>query len=104
MSQVFLNITLFGMDPQSAVDAPRFASYDFLDSFEPHARLPGRIAVESDIGEGTIAQLRAMGHDAVAWPSRTWRAGGVCVISHDPRSGIHSAGADPRRTSYALSR
>jgi gamma-glutamyltranspeptidase / glutathione hydrolase len=104
MAQVFLNMTLFGMDPQEAVDAPRFASYDFPDSFAPHARLPGRIAIEAEIGERKIEELRRMGHDAVAWPSRTWRAGGVCLISHDPRSGIHLAAADPRRTSYALGR
>ncbi|HYG42679.1 MAG TPA: gamma-glutamyltransferase [Bordetella sp.] len=104
MAQVFLNIAVFGMNPQEAVDAPRFATYDFPDSFEPHESLPGRLTVESDIGQETTDALRAMGHDALPWPARTWRAGAVCLIQHDPGSGVCLAGADPRRPSYAIAR
>lgn len=104
MAQVFLNITQFGMNPQQAVDAPRFATYDFEDSFEPHDRLPGRVTVESNLGDETIDALRAMGHDAVPWPTRTWRAGAVCLTLLDPRTGVRLAGADPRRPSYAIAR
>lgn len=102
MAQVLLNITMFGMNAQEAVDAPRFASYDFPDSFEPHTRLPGRVTLEADIGTSALEKLREMGHDAIAWPVRTWRAGGVCLIDFDPNTGIRVAGADPRRPSYAL--
>ncbi|MBV7482216.1 gamma-glutamyltransferase family protein [Bordetella sp. BOR01] len=104
MAQVFLNITAFGMNPQEAVDAPRFATYDFPDSFEPHASLPGRLTAESDIGEETTSALKSMGHDAVPWPVHTWRAGAVCLIQHDPRRGVCLAAADPRRPSYAMAR
>ena len=41
MLQVFLNIHLFGMEVQEAVEAPRVASYSFPSSFEPHAYHPG---------------------------------------------------------------
>ena len=41
MLQTLLNRIAFGMDPQSAVEAPRFATYSFPDSFEPHSILPG---------------------------------------------------------------
>lgn len=102
MAQVFLNMQLFGMTHQEAVEAPRFATYDFPDSFEPHARLPGRINVECTIGEDVLQGLRNMGHDAVPWPERTWRAGSVCLAGYDPRTGIRSAAADPRRQSYAI--
>ncbi|MGE0800291.1 MAG: gamma-glutamyltransferase family protein [Lautropia sp.] len=102
MAQVFLNLTEFGFDPQAAVDAPRFATYDFPDSFEPHVRLPGRVHVEADLGAGTAEALRLRGHDVVQWPARTWRAGGVCVLDFDPGTGISLAGADPRRPSYAV--
>lgn len=101
MAQVFLNLTRFGFDAQSAVDAPRFATYDFPDSFEPHLRLPGRVNLEADMPAGTAEALRQRGHDVAAWPVRSWRAGGVCILAIDPATGISFAGADPRRPSYA---
>ena len=44
MLQVLLNMIVFDMNPQQAVEAPRFASYSFPDSFEPHSYSPGRAA------------------------------------------------------------
>ena len=37
MLQVFLNVTVFGMDAQEAVEAPRFATYSFP---APSSRTP----------------------------------------------------------------
>src|SRR5204862_3895155 len=47
MLQVLLNMTAFGMNPQQAVEAPRFATYSFPDSFEPHSYSPGVLYVEN---------------------------------------------------------
>ncbi|WP_414819835.1 gamma-glutamyltransferase [Sphingomonas sp. Root710] len=102
MTQAFLNMHLFGMNPQEAVEAPRFATYDFPDSFEPHSRLVGRLNLEASIDQRTFAALRDMGHDVAAWSERSWRAGSVCIASIDPASGIRTAAADPRRQSYAI--
>jgi gamma-glutamyltranspeptidase / glutathione hydrolase len=102
MLQTLLNVTLFGMDPQQAVEAPRFATYDFPDSFEPHGRLPGRLTLEGRIPESVGADLRSRGHDIAWWPDWTWKAGAVCMIDADPVRGVLSAGADPRRPAYAL--
>lgn len=102
MLQVFLNIALFGMEPQLAVESPRFASYSFPDSFEPHAYFPGRLHMENRIAKSTGEALAARGHDVRWWPETTWRAGAVCGIVADTRSGVLTAGADPRRPSYAL--
>lgn len=102
MLQVLLDIALFGMDPQSAVEAPRFATYSFPDSFEPHHNFPGRLNVESRIPKATGEALAARGHDLAWWPERTWRAGAVCTIYADKRTGVLSGGADPRRPSYAV--
>lgn len=100
MLQVFLNIVVFGMDPQQAVEAPRFATFSFPDSFEPHAYDPGRLSIERRLN-GAIGQgLGARGHRVEEWPDLLWRAGGVCTIL--ARQGSLSAGADPRRPSYAL--
>ena len=46
MLQVFLNQAVFGMDPQSAAEAPRFASYSWPELTLPHNYLPGRLCVE----------------------------------------------------------
>ena len=102
MLQVFLNIHVFGMDPQPAVEAPRFASYSFPSSFEPHSYYPGRLNIEGRIGEATGDALARLGHKVERWPDWTWLAGSVCTIVADRKRGIISGAADPRRPSYAL--
>jgi gamma-glutamyltranspeptidase/glutathione hydrolase len=102
MLQVFLNVVVFGMDPQQAVEMPRAATYSFPDSFEPHQYLPGRLNLESrcdtEIGDG----LKALGHDFEWWPDWIWRAGAVCTIVADQQRGTLTGGADPRRPCYAV--
>jgi gamma-glutamyltranspeptidase/glutathione hydrolase len=100
MLQVFLNMTVFGMNPQQAVEAPRFASYSFPDSFEPHSYSPGVLHVEDRVPQSVRSGLAARGHKVEDWPAFVWRAGAVCVLRKD--RGVISAGADPRRACYAL--
>jgi len=99
MLQVFLNQAVFGMDPQSAVEAPRFASYSWPESTLPHTYRPGVLCVESDIATN---ELTAMGHVIETWPERKYLAGSVVTIQADLTTGIKWAGADPRRTAYAI--
>lgn len=100
MSQVLMNLLAFGMNPQHATEAPRFASYSFPDSFEPHDFFPSRLNLEAGVGEAVGSELSARGHDVNWWPDLTWRAGAVCLI--DSREGIHAGAADPRRPCYAI--
>lgn len=102
MLQVFLNIAEFGMDVQSAVEAPRFMSQSFPNSFAPHQYFPGRLNLEPRMGQGLGEALDAWGHDVYWWPDWFWRLGGVCVILIDPNEGLLLAGADPRNESYAV--
>jgi gamma-glutamyltranspeptidase/glutathione hydrolase len=102
MLQVLLNIGIFRMDPQAAVEAPRFASYSFPDSFEPHPYYPGRLNLEARMEGRTGDALTALGHSVEWWPKRDWRAGGVCLIVIDPASGVLQGAADSRRPCYAL--
>ncbi len=102
MLQTLLNVLLFGMDPQDAVEHPRIATYSFPDSFEPHAYHPGRLCIEARIARATGEALAARGHQVTWWPERIWRAGAVCAIHADLGTGILTAGADPRRPGYAL--
>ena len=99
--QAILNMLVFGMDPQTAVEEPRFITYSHPDSFAPHKAFPGRLCLEGRFPAETAEGLSALGHDVVIWPSRLWRAGGVCVVRHDLARGVMEAGADPRRAASA---
>ena len=61
MLQVLLNHLVFGMDIQQAVEAPRFITRNFPDSFEPHTYYPGRLDVEQGIGKPTGDALERHG-------------------------------------------
>ncbi|MBI3708041.1 MAG: gamma-glutamyltransferase family protein [Proteobacteria bacterium] len=102
MLQAFLNLIVFGMDPQAAIEAPRFATYSFPDSFEPHGYLPSRLNLEGRLPRETGAALSALGHDIAWWPDWIWKAGAMCMIRADKTTGVLTAGADPRRNSYAV--
>ncbi len=102
MVQAFLNMTVFEMDPQSAVEAPRVASYSWPELALPHSYHPGRLNVEADVTENVIEALAALGHRIERWPARKYLAGSVCAILSDRRNGVKWAGADPRRTAYAI--
>ena len=102
MLQAFLNIAVFEMDPQSAVEAPRFASYSWPESTLPHAYRPGQLNLEADIGHVTGDALAALGHKIKWWPERKYAAGSVCAILSELETGVKWAGADPRRTAYAV--
>lgn len=102
MLQVLLNVEVFGMELQQAIEAPRFASFGFPSSFEPHATEPGRVMVEDLIGVGVGDALAAKGHAVKWWRERSWRAGAVCAVKHDLASGIRWGAADPRRPAYAM--
>ena len=102
MLQVLLNVVVFGMDLQAAIEEPRGASYSFPSSFEPHAYHPGRLSLEGRIPRAVGAELAALGHDVDWWPDWTELAGGVCAIVADRRRGIVSGGADPRRPGAAV--
>ena len=100
--QVLLNMTVFDMNAQQAVEAPRLTSYSFPDSFEPHAYSPGLLYAENRVPQAVRAGLASRGHEVVEWPEFVWRAGAVCVQRADRASGVISAGADPRRPCYAV--
>ena len=102
MLQAFLNVHVFEMDVQSAVEAPRFATFSFPQSSEPHTYYPGRLNVESRIPGTTRESLAALGHDIVVWPERDWHAGAVCLVRVDPQTGVLEGAADPRTPSAAL--
>ena len=97
--QLMLNVILFGMDPQQAVESPRFATMSNVNSFYPHVYHPGRLDLEQGIPETTAEDLRPLGHKI----ARAVDCGlGATVSVRDPQTGHLSTGADPRRACYAI--
>jgi gamma-glutamyltranspeptidase/glutathione hydrolase len=97
--QLMLNVLVFGMNPQQAVEAPRFATQSVTNSFYPRAYYPGQLNLEDAFADEIARQLLARGHKIV----RVGACGIGAVVTHrDPQSGVLMAGADPRRPTYAI--
>ena len=107
MLQVFLNIFVFAMDPQLAVEAPRVATHSFPSTTDPHESDPGSLYLEGRMGKELADSLAALGHRIEWWPERgpayvSQDINAACAILSDPESGLKVGAADPRRPAYAL--
>jgi len=100
MMQVFLNLSLFSMDLQAAIEAPRFATYSFPSSFYPYEDRPQLLKLESRLDPDLDGDLLSRGHKVERWPDYSWLAGGVCAVVSGKAG--YFGGADPRRPSYAV--
>src|SRR5881396_2014689 len=84
--QLLLNLIVFGMDLQEAIDAARFR------------HLEGRrVALEAPIVDSVRHALQALGHDVVVERGVTF--GGAQAIMRLPRG--WAAGSDPRKDAMA---
>lgn len=102
MLQVFLNRQVFGMNVQEAVEAPRFVTHSFPNSFEPHKYFPGRLEVEGRVASGDTDRLADLGHQVTRLDDLAQGVAGICLIEADRKTGQLSGGADPRRPSRAM--
>lgn len=100
--QTFLNMVDFGMDVQKAIEAPRWSTTSFPASPFPHTMYPGNMSVESRISEAVRNGLIAKGHKLRV--SGPWSMGSNAAIVLDLKTGVLSAGADPRVEAYAWAR
>ncbi len=97
--QVLVNLVDFGMPVQQAIEAPRLVLNASPNFYKPGATIA--VQVESRVPAATIAALKAMGHTVEVLPG--WGSlGHMQVIRVDPKTGAKTAGADPRRTGYAM--
>src|SRR5262250_339186 len=97
--QLVLNLLVFGMNPQQAVEAPRFSAQTLVNSFYPRVYLPGQLNVERGVPAAVRVELTALGHEVTEMGACGI---GAVVTRRDPQTGVLSAGADPRRPTYAL--
>ena len=89
------------MNPQEAVEAPRFNSGAMFSSFDGHKERPLSLQLEGRISEEVAIQLRMKGHKVTV--GRDW--GNPCnptVVEYDPTTGVIKGGADVRGQRYAL--
>lgn len=100
--QVFFNVVEFGMDLQTAVEMPRFRSLHGPAAQFPQEMLPGQVRAEPRIAPETIKTLEGMGHKIKTEPDWAEPSGGMVIAVRNDKTGVLSAGADPRRECYAI--
>jgi gamma-glutamyltranspeptidase/glutathione hydrolase len=99
--QVFLNVVDFGMNPQEAVEAPRFNSEAMYSTFDDHSDQPLVLDAERRISQAVLDQLKSRGHKLQIggdWSNPT----AATIVEYDSARGVISAGADVRGHRYAL--
>lgn len=97
--QLILNIVVFGMDPQEAIEVPRFGTLSVVNSFHPHVYYPARLALEPEFPKETVNALKDLGHEVVETSSCGM---GATVAERNSNTGVLAAGGDPRRPCYAI--
>lgn len=86
--QVACNLIDFNMDPQSALDAPRFRILE-----------DGKLALEDGIAENVPSQLAALGHNIKSHSSEEGLGGGQVIVISD---GTLFGGSDHRKDGCAI--
>jgi len=90
-TQMLLNLLVYGMDIQEAIEAPRVRVYTDR-TVDAEARIPAHVR----------AAMEARGHVIRVLPDYSWVVGGGQGVTRDPATGTLAGGADPRRDGYAI--
>ena len=108
--QVTLNLLLaaieFGMPPDAAVTAPRFATAHHQDSFDPNPdrpktfKGPGSLTVGRGVGRGIREELARRGH-RVEVQAKVKPIGAPVMLSIDGEGGTFRAAGDPEAQRHA---
>jgi gamma-glutamyltranspeptidase/glutathione hydrolase len=106
--QVTLNLLLdvieFGLTPEAAVTAPRFATYHHQDSFDPNPKRdqtfikPGSLSISSEVDLSVRDELARRGH---AVEAKREPIGTPVLLYADPDSGVFYAAGDPATHRHA---
>ena len=91
--QLLVNMVDHGMDPQAALDAPRFCLRTGMASAAVH--------LEAGIPVETMSALAVMGHDVIPSTDRFVFGTGHAIV-RGPESGVLWGGADPRADGAAV--
>jgi len=97
MLQLHCNLLAFGMEPQKALEAPRW-------TVEPAAQGPreGATALEARFPAETAHELAALGHRTQTIRDFDPNCGVASMVQFDAAQGVWLGGADPRGAGSAL--
>jgi gamma-glutamyltranspeptidase / glutathione hydrolase len=97
---MLVNLIDFKLPVQQAVENPRFAVDAKPNFYKPGADIS--ITIENRIPPASMQALKQMGYDLRPAGAFTAAVGGMQAVVIDPDTGTMTAGADPRRTGYAV--
>jgi len=98
--EMLVNVLDFHMPVQQAVEAPRFALDAKPNFYKPGAAIT--VTIEDRIPKAALRTLEQWGHHLNVTSDFTAAVGGMQAIVIDIEKGTMTAGADPRRTGYAV--
>ncbi len=88
-----------GLQPQDAVESPRWHSFPGTDPSTINR--PGELRVEVGMPDDTVRDLQRMGHNVVQSPLGSYH-GVVQLIARDRRRGVLTGASDPRGDGQAV--
>jgi len=98
--QMLVNVIDFKMPVQQAVEAPRFELSASPNFYKPGSAIS--VHIENRVPPATLKTLTEWGHKISTSTDFTAAVGGMQAIVIDLEKGTMLAGADPRRTGYAV--
>jgi gamma-glutamyltranspeptidase/glutathione hydrolase len=101
--QLVSNMVDYGMDPQSAIDAPRFSILAGPAGVDP---VNGPLSLEVHTPIAVVDGLKALGHDSaprsVQVDKYGLQTGKAQIILREPATGVLCAGSDGRGDGMAI--
>jgi gamma-glutamyltranspeptidase/glutathione hydrolase len=93
LMQLMFDVVLFRMNPEQAIEAPRFETRHLVSSFDNHAMNPGDLQLDDRTPQAVIQDLANRGHKI---GTRTrWQSGSAPGMVRVTPGGVIEAGADP---------
>ena len=89
--QTIVNMIDFGLEPQQALDAPRFS-----------VRLGEGVAIEDRVDPAIARDLSDRGHRILVSPPHGIIFGSGQVITRDAETGVLTGGSEPRADGFAM--
>jgi gamma-glutamyltranspeptidase/glutathione hydrolase len=96
--QMLMNLIDYRLSVEEAVTRPRFVTEHYISSFGQAAPKLGSLTLGGEIGEGVIAELKALGHNVTAGKGRP---AVPLVIQFDRASGAIRGAGDPSHARHA---
>lgn len=99
--QLIVNTVDLGMNPQQAIEAPRWQHLwrEGWQNSGPHPSGPSVLQIENRVGERLVKALRERGH--MVEPLRPWAHGSAAQLLQVLPSGVYAIGSDPRVDGHA---